>query len=206
MVEDPLIAERRGHRAKPFASNEVDRGLHDEVAKTLAGAAWGSRLIAHTGLRLAWEVALVRVARVGYLATKSCNVRLQPEQGRTGHAVDTTNAQLNGEAAGDPLRFLELWYREQCIDELHDGGGLSIEAVDGPGWWVSIDLRGTSLEGRTVDPVVRDEGGDQWRQLWSDGKTFTVATSVRQLMEGIMEFRRFALGAEVALWDELLAG
>ena len=46
----------------------------------------------------------------------------------------------------DPLRFAELWFDAQCDDRLGDGLGFRIEAVDGPAWRVTIDLRSTLLE------------------------------------------------------------
>jgi Immunity protein 53 len=112
--------------------------------------------------------------------------------------VTVTDAQLAEIAEREPLHFLELWYHRECTDDRVEGSSLLIEAVDGPGWWISIDLRGTALEGRTMKASVVDQGDGRWRQSWSDGLVFTVATSVLQLSEGIHEFRRFALTGEVA--------
>ena len=114
-----------------------------------------------------------------------------------------TYAQLAEVAGRDPLRFLELWYHRECGDDRVSRGTLVIEAVDGPGWWISIDLRGTALEGRTMEASVVDQGGGRWQQSWSDGRVFTVATSALQLSEGICEFRRFALGGTTLGCDQL---
>jgi hypothetical protein len=110
--------------------------------------------------------------------------------------MDMTNWQAEAQAGGDALLFLQLWYLAQCVDERHDSGGLAIEAVDGPGWWITIDLRGTALEGRILEATLVDRGEGSWHQSWSDGQVFTVATSILQLAEGISEFRRFALRSE----------
>lgn len=120
--------------------------------------------------------------------------------------MDTTNAQFNLEAGEDPLRFLELWYHDQRIEGLHDGGGIDIEAVDGPGWWIQVDLRGSSLEGHEAEPATADRADGHWLQWWSDGVHFTVATSALDLRSGLAEFRRFALEAELAPWDHILSG
>ncbi|MEZ5165371.1 MAG: Imm53 family immunity protein [Acidimicrobiales bacterium] len=106
----------------------------------------------------------------------------------------------------DPLRFLEAWYEAHCIKELPDGGGVSIEAVDGPGWWMKIDLRGTPLEGCTIKPTVVAESRERWQQSWADGTFFTVATSALDLYDGFVEFRRFVQCYDETFWDQLLTG
>jgi hypothetical protein len=52
-----------------------------------------------------------------------------------------------------PIEWLQHWYRAQCNDEWEHPHGISIEALDNPGWLVKIDLTGTALEGRTMPAV-----------------------------------------------------
>jgi Immunity protein 53 len=99
--------------------------------------------------------------------------------------------ELGDQAEGDPVRFLELWCHAQCVDDRELG--VLIEAVDGPGWWISIDLRATNLEGRTLKASVEDHGSGRWQQSWSDGRVFTVASSILQLGDALSAFRQFAL-------------
>lgn len=106
----------------------------------------------------------------------------------------------------DVLGFLCDWYRAQCIPELHDGDGISIDAVDGPGWWISIDIYGTSLEGQRVEPYLRDLDDGEWMQVWCDGREFVAAVSVASLTAGIAAFRDFVRDVEARRWARLLAG
>ena len=60
------------------------------------------------------------------------------------------------------LDTLAAWLQQQCNGEWEHAFGISIQSTDNPGWWVTIDLRGTPLEHKTFAPVVRGEfsGGD----------------------------------------------
>jgi hypothetical protein len=44
-----------------------------------------------------------------------------------------------------PLSRLQEWYRRQCDGEWEHHQGITIESCDNPGWWVKIDLKGTTL-------------------------------------------------------------
>lgn len=51
------------------------------------------------------------------------------------------------------LSALAQWYASQCNGEWEHHRGISIESCDNPGWWVKIDLEGTSLSGMSFAPV-----------------------------------------------------
>ncbi|MDG2028146.1 MAG: Imm53 family immunity protein [Acidimicrobiales bacterium] len=86
------------------------------------------------------------------------------------------------------------------------GDGIVIEAVDGPGWWLTIDLRDTSLEGNRAEPWVEDLGDGSRVQGWCDSTIFTAAASVDQLHVAVQWFRDFVRDVEEPRWQELLAG
>lgn len=98
----------------------------------------------------------------------------------------------------DPLGALSQWCR-QCWDPESDRvtGKVTIESVDGPGWWITVDLRETPLEGRTVDSTVIDLGNARWCQYWVDGTTFSAATSASEVALAIDIFQTFARAAKV---------
>jgi hypothetical protein len=68
------------------------------------------------------------------------------------------------------LTSLIQWYAAQCNGEWEHRYGISIESCDNPGWWVKIDLAGTSLEGRDFARVSEnvDENGFQLGDRWLD--------------------------------------
>jgi hypothetical protein len=52
------------------------------------------------------------------------------------------------------LTALQNWFQRQCNREWERTYGVSIQIADNPGWWVTIDLRGTALEGKPFEPGV----------------------------------------------------
>jgi len=55
------------------------------------------------------------------------------------------------------LSELAAWFQQQCDGEWEHAFGISIQSTDNPGWWVTIDLRGTPLAQRPFAPVVRGD-------------------------------------------------
>ena len=56
---------------------------------------------------------------------------------------------------------LQNWYKRQCNGVWEHSSGIRIESCDNPGWWVKINLAGTSLQARTFAEVA--EGIDAQR-------------------------------------------
>ena len=48
---------------------------------------------------------------------------------------------------------LDRWYINQCNGDWEHQYGIVIETLDNPGWWVKIDLIGTSLEGKEFEEI-----------------------------------------------------
>lgn len=55
--------------------------------------------------------------------------------------------------ASSLLDELQAWYAAQCNDDWEHTYGIEIRSCDNPGWWVTIDLTGTPLEGHSFTPV-----------------------------------------------------
>lgn len=105
----------------------------------------------------------------------------------------TVETERYGAGSGDPLASLSEWCRRCWDPESGDlTGKVTIESVDGPGWWITVDLRDTALEGRTLDSTVIDLGSARWCQYWVDGTTFSAATSTSDVALAIDLFRMFA--------------
>ena len=54
----------------------------------------------------------------------------------------------------DALEWLETWFAKHCDREWEQTRGVSITTLDNPGWLVTVDLVGTSLESRPASPAV----------------------------------------------------
>ena len=60
---------------------------------------------------------------------------------------------------------LQQWYTRQCDGDWEHSEGVTIQSCDNPGWWVTVNLKGTSLEtvaferiGENVDPDAFHQG------------------------------------------------
>lgn len=60
------------------------------------------------------------------------------------------------------IERIQWWYAAQCNGEWEHDHGVSIDTIDNPGWSVSIDLVGTSLESVTMSPFRYDKGEHDW--------------------------------------------
>jgi hypothetical protein len=59
-----------------------------------------------------------------------------------------------------PLPELADWYTKACNGEWEHRYGISIQSTDNPGWWVQIDLAGTSLSKRGFRTVTQGMDAD----------------------------------------------
>jgi Immunity protein 53 len=66
------------------------------------------------------------------------------------------------------LHRLAQWYTRQCDEEWEHHQGISIESCDNPGWWVKVNLKGTSLETVPFELVANnvDAAGFQQGPRW----------------------------------------
>lgn len=89
---------------------------------------------------------------------------------------------------------LQQWYLAECDGEWEHSYGVTIETLDNPGWFVSIDLSETYLSDVPFTPRTRgnsEEGGD-WIWCKSDGVVFTASCGVQMLEEVLDIFLAWA--------------
>lgn len=60
------------------------------------------------------------------------------------------------------FNWLQEWYSQQCDGDWEHENGIKIETIDNPGWSVTIDLRGTVLEGLEIPYSVNEFTYNQW--------------------------------------------
>jgi hypothetical protein len=76
------------------------------------------------------------------------------------------------------LERLQAWYSRQCDGVWEHSSGVSIQSCDNPGWWVKIDLAGTSLEHRAFAAIAdgiddqRVALGSRWLDCRIEGNTW----------------------------------
>jgi hypothetical protein len=68
----------------------------------------------------------------------------------------------------DVLSELSRWYAHHCNGNWEHHHGIAIQTTDNPGWWVTIDLAETELDGRDFPAVFVgvDAGGFPIQPSW----------------------------------------
>lgn len=62
----------------------------------------------------------------------------------------------------DLLAGLQDWYASQCNGDWEHQYGISLTSLDNPGWWIKIDLAGTSLQSRTFETLIENVDADHF--------------------------------------------
>ncbi len=66
------------------------------------------------------------------------------------------------------IQRLQAWFAQNCDGHWEHSLGVSIQSCDNPGWWVKIDIRGTSLEHKQFENVQSgvDDAGHPNSESW----------------------------------------
>lgn len=95
------------------------------------------------------------------------------------------------------LDNLTSWFSSQCNGDWEHSYGIVIESLDNPGWSLSVELRGTSLESKTLERSVIERSSDDWISVAVSeserGPVFIAAGGTGNLPELLVAFRRFCL-------------
>ena len=90
------------------------------------------------------------------------------------------------------LARLQAWYTHQCNGVWEHSSGVLIESCDNPGWWVKVNLLGTSLHGRAFGEIAEGVNaqhfalGPEWLSCRVEGDTWHGAGDETKL-ERILE-------------------
>lgn len=92
-----------------------------------------------------------------------------------------------------PLARLADWFHAQCDGDWEHGCGFRIETLDNPGWFVRIELEGTSLED-VVFEVTEDQSQHESERLrcWKEGAVFKIACGPGRLEDALRVFLDWA--------------
>jgi hypothetical protein len=94
--------------------------------------------------------------------------------------------------ADDLLARLQAWYVANCDGDWEHQYGVTIESLDNPGWRVTIDLTGTSLEAREFEDVEIRRGDRDWLDCHVQDKKFVAGCGPRNLPELLTTFLDWA--------------
>jgi Immunity protein 53 len=60
------------------------------------------------------------------------------------------------------FEWLQQWYKSQCDGDWEHEYGITIETVDNPGWYITINLIGTECDGHSFSPVKFEKDEMNW--------------------------------------------
>ena len=93
----------------------------------------------------------------------------------------------------DILLWLQGWFAEQCVEDWQHFYGVKIETLDNPGWKVEIDLRGTKIESKPFQEIVKNLKSDvDWMHCKVANKMFSAACSPNHLVTVLGIFKEWA--------------
>ena len=90
------------------------------------------------------------------------------------------------------IEFIQKWFASQCNGDWEHNVGVKIETLDNPGWSVSVNLKGTPLEGIAFMPVEEERTDEDWVMCRIEEDCFEGCGGVGNLMEILEVFQRFA--------------
>jgi len=87
---------------------------------------------------------------------------------------------------------LQQWYEAQCDEEWEHHFGVSIGTLDNPGWTVTIDLNGTSLERKHFQTIEHLDADRDWIKCWVEDSKFNGAGGPGKLEHILTTFLSWA--------------
>lgn len=70
------------------------------------------------------------------------------------------------------IEQIQSWYAAQCDGDWEHQYGISIDTLDNPGWCVTVDLFGTSLENVSFQTYQEDKSEEDWVVCEISGNKF----------------------------------
>ena len=55
--------------------------------------------------------------------------------------------------ANDTIMRLQDWFAAQCDGDWEHGAGITVGTLDNPGWYATVYVDGTDLEGAPFEPL-----------------------------------------------------
>ncbi len=91
----------------------------------------------------------------------------------------------------DTVSWIEQWYLSQCNGECEHRFGVRIDTLDNPGWSVSIDLQGTTLQRAAMEKLHRERTEEDWLSCEVKDGVFIGHGDPEKLREILLVFRQW---------------
>jgi hypothetical protein len=93
------------------------------------------------------------------------------------------------------FEWLQAWYRSQYNEDWEDQHCITIETVDNPGWYITINLSGTALETKEFNPIKVEKDSTNWYFCLIREGNFEASCGAANLTETLEIFRDWAENA-----------
>jgi hypothetical protein len=90
------------------------------------------------------------------------------------------------------LLWIINWYNKQCLGKWEHGGRVQIGTVDNPGWFLLVNLQGTSLENCLLEKIKIDRTEHDWAYTYLEEGFFKGYGGPLNLPEIFHRFRNWA--------------
>ncbi len=97
------------------------------------------------------------------------------------------------------LKGLMDWFQSQCNDDWEHNHGVTISTLDNPGWYLTVSLKNTTLEGCQMEEVSEGcdpNDDDHWIHCCVADQEFRGACDPNQLPRLIRIFESFRVENE----------
>lgn len=98
----------------------------------------------------------------------------------------------------ETLTWIQDWFKEQCDGYWEHSYSIKIETLDNPGWSITINLEGTSLENTEIEYQLFEKAEDDWYGFKSKNNLFEAVGDPNKLQILLEKFREIATNSVVA--------
>ncbi|CCB86146.1 putative uncharacterized protein [Parachlamydia acanthamoebae UV-7] len=92
----------------------------------------------------------------------------------------------------DDFLWILEWYNNQCDGDWEHKCGIHIETIDNPGWSITINFKGTELEGKNFQEIEKDyESANDWLICFVKNSKFEGRCAPLKLPEVLHIFREW---------------
>jgi hypothetical protein len=92
----------------------------------------------------------------------------------------------------DLLLQLEEWYSKHCDGDWEHSERIKLNTIDNPGWYLTINLEETELEGKYVRNTEIERGDKDWINYFTKNGKFVIAGGPKNLREMLSIFLTWA--------------
>lgn len=79
------------------------------------------------------------------------------------------------------LDWISNWFSSECNGDWEHENQIKIETVSNPGWYITIDLTGTSLEELYIENDTIEKSDDDWYFFGIKDKQFKASGDLKKI-------------------------